>query len=351
MTTDPRYPVERLHRFVQSAFEAIGALPDHAATTADRLIEADLRGRTGHGLMRVRPFTNRVRSGGVNLRPEITVRYESPVSALIDGDNGLGPVVMTRAAETAIAKARDSGLAWVGTRFSNHAGAAGVYPALALKEGMIGIYMAVAAGNVMPPWGGLDPLLGTSPLAIAIPAGDEIPFQLDMATTVTSHGSIRVKQLAGESLPVGWVIGRDGEPITDPAKADDGFLLPIGGYKGAGLNFAIGILGGVLNGAAFGADVVGMGEASDRPSNTGQAMLVMRPDLFSPAADFLGEMDRQLRHFRASTPIGDTPVRLPGERAHELEQEQRELGIPVPQALLTDLRKLAGELSLDDRLD
>ena len=345
-----RFSVERLRRFVADVFEAVGALPEHAAITADRLIEADLRGRNGHGLMRVRQFSNRVRSGGINLRPDMAIERETAVSALIDGDNGLGTVVMTKAVETAIAKALHSGLAWIGTRNSNHAGAAGVYPALALKEGLIGVYMAVAAGNVMPPWGGLDRLLGTSPLAVAIPALDEVPFQLDIATTVTSHGSIKVKQLAGESLPLGWVVGRDGEPITDPARADDGFLLPIGGYKGAGLNFAIGILAGVFNGAAFGTDVVGMGQATDRPSNTGQAILVMRPDLFCSQEEFLQTMDRHLREFRASTPAGPDPVRLPGERAVELEAEQREVGIPVPPVLLAELQQLASELGLE-RLD
>ncbi len=344
-----RFPVGRLEGFIAAVFEAVGAKRDHVATMAQRLIEADLRGRTGHGLMRVRPFAERVIAGGVNLDPTISLFHETPVSALVDGDNGLGPVVMTHAAETAIAKAQASGLAWVGTRNSNHAGAAGVYPALALRAGLGAIYMAVAAGNVMPPWGGVERLLGTNPMAVAIPAGDEVPFQLDIATTVASHGTIRVRAAAGEPLPEGWVVDRDGEPITDPDRVDEGFLMPIGGYKGSGLNVMIGLMAGVMNGAAFGSDVVGRSQPPDTPTNTGQTIIVFRPDLFAPAGELRAEMDRKLREMRSSGEAG-AAVRLPGERAVEVEAEQRRIGIPVPEPLLADLRSFATELGLEDRL-
>ncbi|MDP3983410.1 MAG: Ldh family oxidoreductase [Acidimicrobiia bacterium] len=346
-----RYPVERLRTFIESVFLAVGALGEHAAVVADRLIEADLRGRTGHGLMRVRPFAERAIAGGINLRPNIVLAGETPVSAVVDGDNGLGPVVMTMAAEVAIGKAKESGLAWVGTRRSNHAGAAGVYTALALREDLIGIYFAVAAGNVMPPWGGRQRLLGTNPLAVALPAGKEVPFQLDIATTVASHGTIRVLEALGEPMPEGWVVDPQGRPITDPALAHEGFLVPIGGYKGAGLNFVIGALAGIMNGAAFGSEVVGASHPLNTPTNTGQAMLVMRPDLFLELEQYRGEMDRQLREFRASESMTDEPVRLPGERAAQLEAQQRLQGILLPEPLRADLNALAAKLGLADRLD
>ncbi len=146
--------------------------------------------------------------------------------------NGLGPVVMTRATETAIAKAADVGMAWVGTRNSNHAGAGGVYAALALERGMIGMYFAIA--NVMPPWGGTERLLGTNPIAVAIPAGDQPAFQLDIATTVASHGTIKVTAQRGAAMPEGWIVDTEGNPITDPSRANEGLLVPIGDYKGAG---------------------------------------------------------------------------------------------------------------------
>jgi L-2-hydroxycarboxylate dehydrogenase (NAD+) len=346
-----RVPVARLQDFVQAAFVAAGVRPEHAAVTSHRLIEADLRGRTGHGLMRVRSYIERVMAGGINLEPKIRLLRETAATGLVDGDNGLGPVVMTFAVEIAIEKARASGVGWIGTRNSNHAGAGGVYTAMAMRQGLIGMYFAVAAGNTMPPWGGQEPLLGTNPLAVAVPSGDEIPFQLDIATTVASHGSIRVKQVTQQPLPVGWVIDRNGRPITDPARANEGFLVPIGDYKGAGLTFMIGILAGVLNGAAFGREVVGSGEALNVPTNTGQAILVIDPGALMDADEFAAEMDRQLRVFRDSGTGSAEPVRLAGERAAEAEAMQLRKGIAVAEGLMNDLRRLAEELNLPDRLD
>ena len=252
MTETRRFKHDALRAFAAGILQATGVEPDHAEVTAERLLEADLRGRTGHGLIRIPLYVRRIEAGSVNLRPEVSVVSEGPTSALVDGDNGLGQVVMTTAAEIAMAKATEMGMAWVGTVNSNHAGAAGIYPAMAARQGLISIYMAVGNANSMPPWGGNEKLLSTNPIAVAVPAGDGPPFQLDIATTVASHGTIKVAAQAGQQMPVGWVIDADGEPITDPGRAHDGFLMPIGGYKGSGLNIAIGLLAGVLNGAAFG---------------------------------------------------------------------------------------------------
>ncbi len=344
-----RFAADRLQLFVTEVLSAVDVLPEHAATTAARLVEADLKGRTGHGLIRVPMYVERIESHGINLRPDIEVHRDSPVSALVDGDNGLGQVVMTFATEIAISKATVSGLAWVGTVNSNHAGAAGVYTSMALRHELVAIYFAVASANVMPPWGGQKRLLGTNPISIALPAGDEAPFLLDIATTVTSHGTISVLAQAGESIPEGWVVDMDGNPITDPARADEGFLVPIGGYKGSGLNIAIGVLAGVLNGAAFGSEVIDHRAVPDRPANTGQAMLVIRPDLFRELDEFKSAMDEHLRALRDSGPPGS--VHLPGEVAAALEREQLESGIPVPDRLLGQLRELGRRLGVGDRLE
>ncbi|HKZ30631.1 MAG TPA: Ldh family oxidoreductase [Acidimicrobiia bacterium] len=346
-----RFSVARLEEFTAQVLVALGVLDEHAGVTARRLVEADLRDRTGHGIIRLPLYAERIEAGGINLRPNIRILHETPVSALVDGDNGLGQVVMTLAVETAIVKAKTSGLAWVGTWRSNHAGAAGVYTALAMREDLIGIYCAVASANVMPPWGGRERLLGTNPVAVAIPAGNEVPFQLDIATTVASHGTIKVKALAGEPMPEGWVIDMNGEPVTDPERADEGFLMPIGGYKGSGLNFAIGVLAGIINGAAFGRETLDHRAVYDVPANTGQAIVVIRPDLFLSLEEFKGEMDRQLRVFRGSESMTDDPVRLAGERAAAIEAERRQDGVPVPDPLVAKLRSLAERLGLDDRLD
>ena len=340
-----RFPYERLERFVTDVLVAVDVLPDHAETTAHRLLEADLRGRSGHGVIRLPQYVPRIEAGGINLRPEIALTRETTVSALVDGDNGLGQVVMTLAAETAIAKAAETGLAWVGTVHSNHAGAAGVYTAMAVRQGLIAMYMAVASANVMPPWGGRERLLGTNPISIAIPAGEEHPFLLDIATTVTSHGTIKVVAQRGEQMPEGWVADAEGNPILDPHRADEGFLMPIGGYKGSGLNLAIGLLAGVLNDAAFGSDVIDHRAVPEQPANTGQAILVMRPDLFRDLGEFKADIDRHLRSLRGSGRPGS--VHLPGEAAAALERERRRDGIPIEDVLLGQLRSLADRFGLE----
>ncbi len=339
--TDDRYPIDRLVDFAAAVLEALDVLPDHARTCALRLVEADARGRDGHGLIRLPQYALRIRAGGYNLRPEIRVVRESGVSALVDGDNAIGQVVMTRAAGLAIEKARANGLAWVGTVRSNHAGAAGLYPAMALSEGLGALYCAVANGNGMPPWGGLERLLGTNPIAFALPAGNEVPFQLDIATTVASHGTIKVRAQAGEPLPEGWVVDAHGSAITDPTRASEGFLMPIGGYKGAGLNVMIGLLAGVMNGAAFGRDVVSFQTDHETPTNTGQMMLAFRPDLFLDRGEFDEAIDAKLGELRSSEPAGATPVTLPGERAAMREAEAREAGVPIAAPLIRKLDDLA----------
>jgi LDH2 family malate/lactate/ureidoglycolate dehydrogenase len=343
-----RFEATRLHRFTVDLLTRIGVLADHADITASRLIEADLRGRTGHGLIRIPQYVTRIERGGIALRPAIEIRRDSPVSALVDGDNGLGQVVVSLATETAIEKARANGMAWVGTVRSNHAGAAGVYTAMALKHDLIAMYFAVASANVMPPWGGRDRLLGTNPVAIAVPTGTGPAFHLDIATTVTSHGTIEVVAQRGGQMPVGWVQDEAGNPITDPALANEGFLVPIGGHKGSGLNIAIGLLAGVLNQAAFGAEVIDHRAVPEAPANTGQAIFVMRPDLFQDLDEFKSGMDLHLRALRDSGEPGS--VHIPGDQAARIEEEQRREGIPLPEPLRDRLQQLATRLGVEDDL-
>lgn len=342
-----RIPAERLREFAAGVLVALGVEPAHAQTTAARMVDGDIRGRTGHGMIRLAPYCARIRAGGYNLRPSIQVLNETPVSALIDGDNGLGQVVVTQAVELAIRKATDSGIGWVGTVHSNHAGAAGVYTAMALDAGLAAMYFAVANTNGMPPWGGRERLLGTNPLAVAFPGGEAPPFELDIATTVASHGSIEVKARAGEPLPEGWVVDFDGNPITDPARAEEGFLVPIGGYKGAGLNFMIGAIAGVMTGAAFGRDVVEFRHDHVTPTNTGQSILVFRPDLFSPRDEYDARMGAVLTDFRTSETTTGAPVRLPGDNARATVADNLANGVAVSESVLTQLGTLAAELGLD----
>ncbi len=335
---------EDLVRFTAALFRAYDVPADHADTTARRLVEADFRGRTGHGLIRALPYLDRIDAGGINVHPDLRVLAETAASAQVDGDNGLGQVTMTRATEIAATKAEECGIAVVGTVRSNHAGAAGLYPLMLAERNLVGIYVAVANANGMPPWGGREPILGTNPLSVAIPAADGHPYLLDIATTTASHGSIKVARLAGEQMPVGWVVDPDGEPITDPARADEGFLVPIGGYKGSGLTIAIGLLAGTLNGAAFGRAVVDHRVDQATPTNTGQLLIALKADLFRPLEDVLGDMTAQLDELRAADPCDGTAVRLPGDRAAEAWATHQRDGLDVEPQVLAGLLDRAAEL-------
>ncbi len=340
------FPAAELEGFCSRVLQAVGVAPDHADVTAKRLVEADARGRNGHGLIRLGPYVERIEAGGINLDPDVRLVNETPTSALVDGDNGLGQVVVTRATELAIEKAKASGMAWIGTVNSNHAGAAGIYPSLAAREGLISIYMAVANANGMPPWGGTSRLLGTNPIAIAIPAEDDTPFLLDIATTVTSHGSIKVVAQAGGTMPVGWMVDEEGEPITDPALAHQGYLVPIGGYKGSGLNIALGLLAGAMNGAAFGESVIDHRDELASPTNTGQCIFVMRSDLFMPEEQMRRSIADHLDQLRNSESADGGPLRLPGDQAAANERTSRERGVPLAAKLVAQLNDLATGLKV-----
>ncbi|MCP4384600.1 MAG: Ldh family oxidoreductase, partial [Hyphomicrobiales bacterium] len=251
-----RYPAAEIKQFLSAAFESLEVPEADAAVVAGLMVKADLYGYDTHGTFRLRQYVNRLRDGGTNPKATVTIAVDRDASAVVDGDNGLGHLPMRFATELAMTKARAHGVGWVGVRNGNHAGPASLYVNMAVEDDMIGIYGAVGSANHVPPFGGMDFLLGTNPIAIAVPAGRSPPFILDMATTTAAVGKVKTLAQRGEPMPEGWMVGRDGKPLTDPTRFGDGFLLPIGGAKGYGLAMAIGLLAGTLNGAAFGKDVV-----------------------------------------------------------------------------------------------
>ncbi len=346
------FPAERLQAFGAAALAALGLPESDAALCAARMIDADLRGVDTHGIFRINHYSQRIRAKGINLRPQVRAVRENAVTALVDGDNAMGHVVMDFATELAIRKAKDAGLAWVGTFNGNHAGAGAVYSSMPLAHDMIGMYMTVANANHMAAWGGVELILGTNPLSVAIPAGEEPPVVLDIATTMASYGKIKLAAQKGESIPVGWMIDRNGQPLTDPKRSSEGILLPIGGYKGYGLNVIIGMLAGVLNGAAFGRNVVDFNKDVATRNNSGHMIMAMRVDNFQPVEEFKREMDRVIREIRGSQRIeGVDRIWLPGEMEYELVRERRAHGIPLAPIVVANLRQLAGELNLQDRLE
>jgi L-2-hydroxycarboxylate dehydrogenase (NAD+) len=344
---DGRVAPERLADFVARAFIAADVPAADAKTLAGLMVEADLRGSDTHGVIRLPLYVRRLRAGGVNAKPDIRVVSDRPSAALLDGDNAMGHLVMKRAAELAIEKAKTTGIGWVGARMSNHAGPAALYVTMPLAHDMIGLYFAVGSSNHLPPWGGSESLLGTNPMAIAVPALDEPPIVLDMAPTVAAYGKVRLKAQRGEQMPVGWMIDREGKPLTDPKRADEGHLLPIGDYKGYGLSLIIGLLAGALNRAALGRDVVDFVKETGKPTNTGQAIAAIDIATFMPPAEFKRSVDRVIRDIRNSRRLpGVERIWLPGEQSHAKIAERRAHGVPMPKALRDSLDSVARDLSI-----
>src|SRR5712672_3375193 len=237
-----------LRAFFMDALRACDLNEADAATVAGAMLEADLTGSDAHGIFRLPGYVRALKGGAMNPRANIRVLERGPATALIDGDHGMGHVVMTYAANLAVELARQSGIGWVGAHRSNHAGAGAIYAAIPLQHGMVGIYGAASSVNHMAPWGGSEPLLGTNPIAVAIPSGNEAPVVLDIATSLASNGAIRSYELEGRSMPEGWVMNRkDGSPITDGNRLAEGMFVPIGRYTGSGPALVLGLLAGPLN--------------------------------------------------------------------------------------------------------
>ncbi len=345
--TEPRIQFDALTRFITLAMTRLG-LPEADAATVGRLMaEAELQGSDGHGVIRLMPYARRIRAGGLNLRPDIKVVHERPGMALLDGDNGMGHLVMHRAAEIAVEKARHCGIAWVGSRLSNHAGPASLYARMPMAHNMIGLYFAVGNANHLPAWGGLDMLLSTNPIAVAVPAGEEPDVVLDMATTVAAYGKVKAKAQRGEMMPVGWMIDRLGQPLLDPKRAEEGFLMPIGGYKGYGLSLIVGLLAGTLNGAAMGKQVVDFNHDDTTTTNTGQAIMAIDISAFGDVDAFKARVDQLVRELKNSERMpGVERIWLPGEQSHEKRAANLRDGMLLPPVLLKQLDAFAQELGL-----
>jgi L-2-hydroxycarboxylate dehydrogenase (NAD+) len=343
----PRIAAADLVRFIAAAYRAVGIPAADAQKAAELMAQSDISGADGHGVFRLPQYIRRIKAGGLNIAPDIRVIRGGKATALVDGDNGLGSLVVARAVEEAMALAAENGVGWVGVRRGNHAGAAAVYAAMPLKHDMIGLYLAVGNANHLPPWGGIDMLLSTNPIAIAVPASEEPPLVLDMATTVAAYGKVKVSAQQGKPMPEGWMIDREGRPLTDPNRADDGFLLPIGGYKGAALALMFGLLAGTLNGAANGADVVDFNKDDVSPTNTGQSICVVDIKAFAEPVAFKRQVDALIRQLHGSALLpGFDRIRLPGEDRHARIADREANGIPVPPELNAALDRMAAGLGV-----
>jgi L-2-hydroxycarboxylate dehydrogenase (NAD+) len=342
-----KVPVAAIRGLITDALTAAGLPGADAAKCATLMGEADLTGADAHGVFRLPQYVRRLKAGGFNPRPNITVNRSAPATALVDGDNGMGHLVMSRAAEIAIALARETGVSWVGVRRSNHAGPAGLYAELPAAQGMVGMYAAVANANHMAIWGGVDPLVGTNPLAIGVPSGGG-PIVLDMATTLVSYGTVKNYALQGKPMQPGWMVNTaTGEDIIDAKRAAEGLLLPIGGYKGSGLAVMLGLIAGPLNRAAFGRDVVDFNADDASETNTGHFLLALDVARFLPLDAYKAEVDRHVAELKASQRLpGVGEIRMPGERRRQCRAERMRDGVPLAAPLVEQLDKMAGELGI-----
>jgi L-2-hydroxycarboxylate dehydrogenase (NAD+) len=338
----------KLSCFVRLVFEKLGVPTSDAEIAADVLVMADLRGVDTHGVIRVSPRTWYVKwllDGEMKARPEIRIVTESPSSALVDGDGGMGMVVGHRAMELAIRKAKDSGVAMIGVRNSRHFGMSAYYAMQALPHDMIGIAMTNASRQVVPTFG-TEAKFGTNPIAVAAPAMNELPFVLDMATTTAAAGKLEVAARLQERIPPGWALDEKAEPTGDPRVAQRARrLLPLGGtrdggsHKGYGLAVLVEVLCGVLTGniTALNANQVPRGHFFG----------AIRIDSFRPAGDFKADMDRLIRELKSTAPAaGQERVYVAGEIEFETEKERRGRGIPLHASILKELRALSAELGV-----
>ena len=348
-TTDiKRFSAKVILRFIHKVFMAAGMPEEESCIVSELMTEADINGSDGHGIFRLPGYIRRIKEGGINLKPNIRIERQKSGMALVDGDNAQGHLVMRFCTELAMKKAKDSGVAWVGVHNSNHAGPAALYTRMPLAHDMIGLYVAIGNANHLPPWGGIEMLLSTNPISIAVPGKNGPPIVLDMATTVAAYGKVKTAAQRGEKIPEGWMIDKNGQPLTDPTQAEQGFLMPIGGPKGYGLALMFGLLAGTLNGAAFGKDVIDFNADFKTPTNTGQFITAIDISAFGDVENFKNNVDNVYRTFKASATLpGYDEVLLPGEQSYKKRQDRTANGVPVHDGLLKSLNITADQLGVD----
>ncbi len=353
------YSHEQLKEFSYKVFIRIGCSHEDATTAANVLSSADLRGVDSHGVARLSGYVRLWEAGRINTSPDIKVIYETPSTAVVDGDSGLGLVVGPEAMRIAMEKARNVGTGWVSVKNSNHYGIAGHHAMMALEEDMIGLSMTNASPLVAPTWA-KERMLGTNPIAVAIPADKQPPFVADMATTTVANGKLEMYHRKNMQTPEGWIQGKDGNPTTDPLGVKNGgALLPLGAdrehgsHKGYCLGSIVDIFSAVLSGANYGPWVPPFVSflplAENMPGEgIGHFFGAMRIDAFRPKEEFKKHMDHWISRFRETQPVeGQKEVLIPGDPERIIEAERRKTGIPLLDPIVKDLQQLAEKLELE----
>jgi LDH2 family malate/lactate/ureidoglycolate dehydrogenase len=347
------FSYQHLYNLSKNIFLKIGSNEADATTAATSLLSADLRGVDSHGVARLSGYIRLWNAGRVNAKPAIKIIHETPSTAVVDGDRGLGLVVAPYAMKVAIEKAKAAGTGWVSVKNSNHFGIAGHHAMMALEDDMIGIAMTNASALVAPTFS-KERMLGTNPIAVAIPAGKEPAFVADFATTTAANGKMEMLQRKNLEAPTGWVLTKAGEPSTNADEMrNGGLLLPLGGdkehgsHKGYALGAIVDIFSAILSGANYGPWVPPFPAYIPMPENMpgegiGHFFGVMRIDAFRKADEFKDHMDKWITRFRSSKTIpGQDKVIIPGDPEREMETERMKNGIPLLPAVVEDLKALS----------
>ena len=353
------YTPEYLEQFTRNVFEKMGCSPEDAKMATDVFIAAELRGYSSHGMIRIKDYYQLWKANRINVRPNVRIVHESPSTAVVDGDGAIGMIASTRSMQIAIEKARTAGTGWVSTKGSNHYGFAGYYSMMALKYDMIGISLTIA-NPLVAPTGSIEPMLGTNPISVSVPAGKYPPFVSDFSTTPIARGKLAIAAKKGEKIPLGWVQDANGLPSDDPdVITRGGSMVTLGGtiqhgsHKGYALSAIVDILSAVLSGANFGPfcppslaylpvkeEKVGEG--------TGHFFGAMRIDGFQKPEVFKARMDKWIETFRNAKPAIDCErVLIPGDIEREKEERIRKEGINVLPAIQKEMKEIAGELGID----
>jgi L-2-hydroxycarboxylate dehydrogenase (NAD+) len=352
------YSLAALEKFTTEVFDKMGCPEKEGKLATEVLLSADLRGIDSHGIARLSGYLRLWEAKRINAKPNIRIIHETPSTAVIDGDGGLGLVIAPKAMEVAIAKAKNAGTGWVAVKNSNHFGIAGYHAMKALHYDMIGMAMTNASPLVAPTFS-VERLLGTNPIAVAIPADKQPAFVADFATTTAANGKLEILQRKNMDAPVGWIQKKDGSPSTNAHELKDGgALIPLGSdrehgsHKGFCLGAWVDIFSAVLSGANYGpwvppfvsflappADPVGDG--------IGHFFGAMRVDAFRPAAEFKSHMDNWITRFRSAKTIdGESRVIIPGDPEREMSEERKKTGVPLNEKVIEDLKQLAEKYQL-----
>jgi LDH2 family malate/lactate/ureidoglycolate dehydrogenase len=353
------FPFDLLRQFAEAVFLHMGSGAENARQAALALLSADLRGVDSHGIARLSGYVRLWQQGRVNTAPEMKIAHETPSTALLDADAALGLLSGPFAMRIAVEKAAAAGTGWVAVKNSNHFGIAGFHAMLALPHDMIGMAMTNASATVAPTFS-QERLLGTNPIAVAIPAGKEHPFVADFATTTAANGKLEILQRKNEDAPAGWVQDQRGNPSNDAhALKKGGALLPLGGdrehgsHKGYMLGSIVDIFSGILSGANFGPWVPPFPAYLPMPEGMpgegiGHFFGAMRIDAFRSAASFKADMDTWIQRFAQARPVSEKErVIIPGEPERIMEEQRLKNGIPLMQEVVDDLRQLAQQLQCD----